>query len=218
MTRVTCYTIEGASDRQVDLPDEWFGADVNRHVMYQAVRAQRTNSRSGTASTKTRAEVRGSSAKPWRQKGTGRARAGSLRSPLWEGGGVIHGPKPKRWRERVPQQVRRVAFASALSDRAREGQVRVVELGTFEEPSTARLARAIGRWDADGKVLVLIHRADRNVLLSGRNLPKVTVKKFSDASAHDVLIHDVVAVEDGAWNTRSSPVTSRVAEGERDDG
>lgn len=218
MTRVTCYSIEGASDRQVDLPDEWFGAEVNRHVMYQAVRAQRTNSRSGTASTKTRAEVRGSSAKPWRQKGTGRARAGSLRSPLWEGGGVIHGPKPKRWRERISHRVRRAAFASALTDRAQGGRVRVVELGTFEEPSTARLARAIDRWDAEGKVLLLIRRTDRNILLSGRNLPKVTVKKFSDASAHDVLIHDVVAVEDGAWDTRPSPMASRVASGTSVDG
>ncbi len=218
MTRVTCYTVEGSSDRQVELPDEWFGAEINRHVMYQAVRAQRTNSRAGTASSKTRAEVRGSSAKPWRQKGTGRARVGSLRSPLWEGGGVIHGPKPKRWRERVPHQVRSAAFVSALSDRAQSGLVRVVELGVFEEPSTARLARAIDRWDVEGKVLLLIREAERNILLSGRNLARVTVKKFSDASAHDVLIHDVVAIEDGAWDTRSAPTSSRVAEEEHADG
>lgn len=218
MTRVTCYTIEGSSDRHVELPDEWFGAEINRHVMYQAVRAQRTNSRAGTASSKTRAEVRGSSAKPWRQKGTGRARVGSLRSPLWEGGGVIHGPRPKRWRERVPHQVRSAAFVSALSDRAQSGLVRVVELGVFEEPSTARLARAIDRWDAEGRVLLLIREAERNILLSGRNLARVTVKKFSDASAHDVLIHDVVAVEDGAWDTRSAPTSSRVGEEEHADG
>lgn len=218
MTRVTCYTTEGSSDRQVELPDEWLGVEINRHVMYQAVRAQQTNSRAGTASSKTRAEVRGSSAKPWRQKGTGRARVGSLRSPLWEGGGVIHGPKPKRWRERVPHQVRSAAFVSALSDRAQDGLVRVVELGTFEEPSTARLARAINRWDVEGKVLLLIGEADRNILLSGRNLARVTVKKFSDASAHDVLIHDVVAVEDGAWDTRPAPIKSRVAEEEQADG
>jgi large subunit ribosomal protein L4 len=130
---------------------------------------------------------------------------------------VIHGPRPKRWRERVPHQVRSAAFVSALSERARRGLVRVVELGAFEEPGTARLARAIDRWDAEGKVLLLIREADRNILLSGRNLARVTVKKFSDASAHDVLIHDVVAVEDGAWDTRSSPMKSRAEEG-RDDG
>lgn len=218
MTRVTCYTVEGSSDRQVELPEKWFGAEINRHVMYQAVRAQRTNSRAGTASSKTRAEVRGSSAKPWRQKGTGRARVGSLRSPLWEGGGVIHGPKPKRWRERVPRQVRNAAFVSALSHRAQRGLVRVVELGLFEEPSTARLARAIDRWDVEGKVLLLIREAERNILLSGRNLARVTVKKFSDASAHDVLLHDVVVVEDGAWDTRSAPTSSRVVEEGHTDG
>jgi ribosomal protein L4 len=92
----------------------------------------------------------------------------------------------------------------------------VVELGTLEEPSTARLARAIDRWDVEGKVLLLIREADRNILLSGRNLSRVTVKKFSDASAHDVLIHDVVAVEDGAWDTRPSPMTSRDEEGRAD--
>jgi ribosomal protein L4 len=94
----------------------------------------------------------------------------------------------------------------------------VVELGVFEAPSTARLARAIDRWDAEGKVLLLIREADRNILLSGRNLARVTVKKFSDASAHDVLIHDVVAVEDEAWDTRSAPIRSRVAEEEPADG
>jgi large subunit ribosomal protein L4 len=206
MAGVQVHTMAGISDRKVDLPAEWFGVEVNRHTLYQATRAQRTNDRAGTASTLTRAKVRGGGAKPWRQKGTGRARAGSIRSPLWTGGGVIFGPQPKTWRERLPKRVRQIAFASALSDRAAHGQVRVVALESFEEPRTARLAKAVAGWDtAGGKLLILTAGHDENLVLSARNLPRVTVKKFSDASALDVLLHDVVAVEDGAWSTRPVP-------------
>ena len=220
MAQVQCYTMSGASDRMVDLPDEWFGSEVNKHVLYQATRAQRTNDRAGTASTKTRAEVRGGGAKPWRQKGTGRARAGSVRSPLWPGGGVIHGPSPKRWRERPPRRVRQLAFASALSERARSGSVRVVELESFESPKTSRLAQALDRWDAPGKALLLVGGSHENLLLSGRNLARLTVKRFTDASALDVLSHDVVIVEDGAWATRPAPPTveERRAEAEAANG
>jgi large subunit ribosomal protein L4 len=206
MAGVQVHTMAGISDRKVDLPAEWFGVEVNRHTLYQATRAQRTNDRAGTASTLTRAKVRGGGAKPWRQKGTGRARAGSIRSPLWTGGGVIFGPQPKAWRERLPKRVRQIAFASALSDRAAHGQVRVVALESFEEPRTARLAKAVAGGDtAGGKLLILTAGHDENLVLSARNLPRVTVKKFSDASALDVLLHDVVAVEDGAWSTRPAP-------------
>ncbi|HUO99933.1 MAG TPA: 50S ribosomal protein L4 [Gemmatimonadota bacterium] len=208
MAEVKCYTMSGASDRAVDLPDEWFGMEISKHALYQAIRAQRTNDRAGTASTKTRAQVRGGGAKPWRQKGTGRARAGSIRSPLWTGGGIIHGPAAKRWSERPPRRVRQIAFASALTERAKSGSVRVVELETFEAPKTAMLARALERWDAPGKVLLLIARADENLLLSGRNMARLTVKRFADASALDVLSHDVVIVEEGAWDTRPAPQSS----------
>ncbi len=215
MTEATVYTMTGISDRKVTLPEAWFGVKINRNALYQATRAQRTNDRAGTASTLGRAEVRGGGAKPWRQKGTGRARAGSIRSPLWTGGGVIHGPRPKRWRERVPQRVRQIAFASALTDRAANGMVRVVALEAFEEPKTARLAKAVGGWDIEGgKVLVLTAGYDDNLALSGRNLPRVTVKQFRDASALDVLLHEVVAVEEGAWETRPVPGTDD--EGEND--
>ena len=206
MAGVQVHTMTGISDRKVDLPAEWFGVEVNRHALYQASRAQRTNDRAGTASTLTRAEVRGGGAKPWRQKGTGRARAGSIRSPLWTGGGVIFGPRPKTWRERLPKRVRQIAFASALSNRAAHGQVRVVALEAFDEPKTARLAKAVAGWETGGgKVLLLTAGQDQNLVLSGRNLPRVTVKKFRDASALDVLLHDVIAVEDGAWSTRPAP-------------
>jgi len=202
MAEASRYTMAGSASGKVQLPDEWFGAEVNKSALYQATRAQRTNDRAGTASTLTKALVRGGGAKPWRQKGTGRARAGSNRSPLWKGGGTIFGPSPKHWHEKVPQKVRRIAFASALSDKAAEGLVRVVELEAFDAPRTQRLAKALAGWDAEGKVLLLTRSYDENLYKSGRNVVRLTVKKFADASALDVLRHDVVVVEDGAWDSR----------------
>ena len=205
MAEAARYTFAGSASGKVQLPDEWFGAEVNKSAVYQATRAQRTNDRAGTASTKTRALVRGGGAKPWRQKGTGRARAGSNRSPLWKGGGTIFGPTPKNWHERVPQKVRRIAFASALSDKAAEGLVRVVELEAFDQPKTQRLVKALGGWDAEGRVLLLTRGYDDNLFRSGRNVAGLTIKKFGDASSLDVLRHDVVVVEDGAWESRPVP-------------
>lgn len=205
MAEASRYTFAGSASGKVQLPDEWFGAEVNKNALYQATRAQRTNDRAGTASTLTRALVRGGGAKPWRQKGTGRARAGSNRSPLWTGGGTTFGPLPKHWHERVPQKVRRIAFVSALSDKAADGQVRIVELEAFDAPRTQRLVKALGGWDAEGKVLFLTRAYEENLFKSGRNVAGLTIKKFADASALDVLRHDVVVVEDGAWDTRPAP-------------
>lgn len=205
MAEASRYTFTGSASGKVQLPDEWFGAEVNKNALYQATRAQRTNDRAGTASTLTRALVRGGGAKPWRQKGTGRARAGSNRSPLWTGGGTTFGPLPKHWHERVPQKVRRIAFVSALSDKAADGQVRIVELEAFDAPRTQRLVKALGGWDAEGKVLFLTRAYEENLFKSGRNVAGLTIKKFADASALDVLRHDVVVVEDGAWDTRPAP-------------
>lgn len=206
MAEARCYTLNGPADRAVELPREWFGVEVNKNALYHATRAQRTNDRAGTASTRTRAMVRGGGAKPWRQKGTGRARAGSNRSPLWTGGGTIFGPSPKRWHERVPARVRKLAFASALSDKAADEAVRVVDLEAFDAPKTARLVRALATWEAaDGKVLLLTGGLDRNLYLSARNVQRLTIKKFADASALDVISHDVVVVENGAWETRPPP-------------
>lgn len=202
MAEASRYTFAGSASGKVQLPDEWFGAEVNKSAVYQATRAQRTNDRTGTASTKTRALVRGGGAKPWRQKGTGRARAGSNRSPLWKGGGTVFGPTPKNWHERVPQKVRRIAFASALSDKAAEGLVRIVELEAFDQPKTQRLVKALSGWDAEGRVLLLTRGYDDNLFRSGRNVARLTIKKFSDASSLDVLRHDVLVVEDGAWESR----------------
>jgi large subunit ribosomal protein L4 len=207
MAEVTCFGMDGEGRGAVELPAQWFGAEINKHALYQATRAEMTNQRAGTASTLTRAEVRGGGAKPWRQKGTGRARAGSIRSPLWTGGGVIHGPRPKTWHEKVPQKLKRMAFASALTDKAREGAVRIVELEPFEEPKTKRLIEALGRWDAaDGrKTLFLTVAFDDRLYRSARNVRWLSIKRFADASALDVIMHQVIVVENGSWETRGAP-------------
>lgn len=203
MAEAKRYGLDGDAGTTVDLPDDWFGARINKHALYQVTRAEKTNMRAGTAHTRTRAEIRGGGAKPWRQKGTGRARAGSIRSPLWTGGGTIFGPRTKKWKERVPRKLRRLAFRSALSQRAKEGAVRVVELETLDRPQTGRLVKAIDGWEVDGRLLLLTREYDETLALSGRNVPWLTVKKFADASPLDVIRHDVIAVEDGAWEARN---------------
>ncbi len=214
MAEAKRYTMSGGAGSTVELPEDWFGVRVNKHAIYQATRAQKTNDRAGTASTRTRAELRGGGAKPWRQKGTGRARAGSNRSPLWVGGGTIFGPRPKNYRERVPRKMRQLAFRSALSQRAADGAVRVVEFEAFEAPKTARLVKAIAGWEAEGKVLFLTAAYDENLFKSGRNVPGLTFKKFGDASALDVLRHDVIVVEDGAWAGRPGDAADEAATAE----
>lgn len=204
MVEARVYDASGPEGGAITLPEEWFGGPVNKDALYQAIQAQKTNERAGKASTKTRAEMRGGGAKPWRQKGTGRARVGSIRSPLWTGGGTIFGPKPKRWHHRVPSKVRRIAFVSALSQRAEDGAVRVVRLEPFDAPKTQRLVKVVRGCEVEGKVLLLTAGFDEDLTLSGRNVPWLTVKQFKDASALDVLRHDVVVVEDGAWTTRGA--------------
>jgi large subunit ribosomal protein L4 len=160
---------------QVDAPGTIFDVQVNVPVMHEAVRAELAAARAGTHSTKTRAEVRGGGRKPWRQKGTGRARHGSIREPQWVGGGVAHGPKPRDYSMRINKKLRALALRSALTDRAREGQVVVVDLPSFPEPETRRAVELLGRWGATGKtLLVLGHPGEQaNVWKSFRNLPNV---------------------------------------------
>src|SRR5947207_8225733 len=147
MSQLTMKTATGGDGGTVELPDELFGITPNVAVMHQVVTAQLAAARSGTHSTKTRAEVRGGGAKPWRQKGTGRARHGSIRAPQWRGGGVAHGPKPRDYSQRTPKKMIRLALRSALSDRASESKVIVVDDWGITEPSTkggVRLLEALG--------------------------------------------------------------------------
>ena len=178
---------------KVSLPDP-FTARVNDWVLFDQVVSQRATQRRGTASTKERGEVRGGGKKPWKQKGTGRARAGSSRSPIWRGGGTTFGPRPRSYEYRLPKQARRTALVSALSQKARDGQVRVVEGIRFEEPKTKRMRELLGNLDVQGSVLVVIGDRDANVELSARNLPRVLVLPVHGLNVYDILRHETLLI------------------------
>src|SRR2546425_1084974 len=180
------------------LPEQFDGT-VNQPALYHAVRALLNNRRHGTHDTKTRGEVSGGNQKPWRQKGTGRARQGSTRAPNWPGGGKVFGPTPRSYRTGIPRKVRRLARRSALNARAREGRIYVIESLEFDVPKTSRMAELLGQLELAGrKVLVLTQEHRPAVYLSGRNIPGVEVMRYADASAYDVMWADALLVEEGA--------------------
>lgn len=195
--QVTWYTSTGeARPESATLPEGTFDGTVNEDALHQVVRAALANQRQGTASTKTRGQVRGGSRKPWRQKGTGRARAGTIRSPLWRGGGVVFGPHPRGHDLRVPKKLRRLATRSALNARAAEGALAVIESIELEAPSTKKVAELLDAVEAAGKnVLLLTDGTKRSVYLSTRNIPGVLVRPWGEVSAYDVLWSDLVLVE-----------------------
>jgi large subunit ribosomal protein L4 len=194
------YSANGARHKSAfALPADLFDGTVHEPVLHQAIKTFLANQRQGTAKTKTRSFISGGNQKPWRQKGTGRARQGSIRSPLWRGGGTVFGPIPRDYRAELPRKVRQLARRSALNARAREGSLLVVEAMQFEAPKTSQLAGLLDKLGLEGKkVLVLSNGLNRNLYLSGRNLPSAQVMSFSDASAYDVLWSDAVVVEQTA--------------------
>jgi large subunit ribosomal protein L4 len=183
-----------ASRTSVELDEAYFEVQPNTAVMHQVVTAQLAARRAGSQSTKTRAEVRGGGAKPWRQKGTGRARQGSIRSPHWRGGGVTHAPKPRSYRQRTPKKMIRLALASALSDRHADGRVVVLDSWGIDTPSTKAAVELLGKLKVDGRVLVVLSRdeADVPVWKSLRNLQHVHVLTAGELNAYDVLVSDWV--------------------------
>lgn len=194
------YSSAGAKrDAKFALPAEYFDGTVNEPVLHQAVKVYLNNQRQGTHMTKTRSFVSGGNQKPWKQKGTGRARQGSTRAPHWRGGGIVFGPSPRDYRTDIPRKVKQLARKSALNARAREGAVHVVERLAFRAPKTAQLVDLLGSLGVAGrKALVLTAGHNTNAYLSGRNLPGVEVMAYPDASAYDILWSDVVVVEEGA--------------------
>ena len=181
------------------LPADYFDGTVNEPVLHQAVKVYLNNQRQGTAKTKTRSFVSGGNQKPWKQKGTGRARQGSTRAPHWRGGGIVFGPIPRDYRTDMPRKVKQLARKSALNARAREGALHVVERFAFRGPKTAQLAGLLASLGLDGrKILVLTAAANEAVYLSGRNLPAVEVLPYPEAAAYDILWSEAVVVEEGA--------------------
>lgn len=201
MASVTILTQSGKSAGSTDLADAVFGVEPNMPVMHQVVTAQLAAKRAGTHSTLTRREVRGGGAKPWRQKGTGRARAGSSNSPNWRGGGVAHGPKPRDYGQKTPKKMIKLALASALSDRAADGNVLVVDKWEFDTPKTKDAVAALAAIGAEGKVLVVLGDGDAAAWKSFRNLTNVHCLHVGELNTYDVLNADIVVFTEATLPT-----------------
>ena len=186
------FDAAGKAKGEVTLESAVFGIEPNVPVMHQVVTAQLAAARAGTHNTKTRAEVRGGGRKPWRQKGLGRARHGSSRSPIWSGGGVAHGPKPRDYSQRTPKKMKRLALRSALSTRAAAGQVRVVDQFDWAEPKTKRAVGLLDAIDAGPKVLLVLGAGDGTARRSFRNLAGVVVNESGQVNTYDVIWADSV--------------------------
>ncbi len=190
------------------LPAETFDGRVHEPSLHQAVRAYLNNQRQGTAATKTRSFVSGGNQKPWKQKGTGRARQGSIRAPHWRGGGTVFGPHPRDYRTELPRKAKQLARHSALNARAAEGRLIVVERLQFEKPRTAWMAELLARLELAGKkTLILTHGVNEAVYLSGRNIQSVRVMPFAEAAAYDILWAETIVAEEGAITGEVPEVT-----------
>jgi large subunit ribosomal protein L4 len=192
------YAADGTANGTVDLNADIFGIEPNKDVMHQVVTAQLAAKRAGTHSTKTRAEVRGGGRKPWAQKGLGRARHGSIRSPQWAGGGIAHGPKPRDYSQRTPKKMRRLALRSALSVRASEGQIKVVEsFDAWDTPKTKNATSLLAAMGTTGKVLLIAEDHERTAIKSFRNIEGVIAHNLGQANTYDVLWADTIIMSKG---------------------
>jgi large subunit ribosomal protein L4 len=193
------YSADGKNQGTVELNADIFGIEPNTAVMHQVVTAQLAAARAGTHSTKTRSEVRGGGRKPWRQKGLGRARHGSIRSPQWVGGGVAHGPKPRDYSQRTPKKMKRLALRSALSVRAAAGKIKVVEtFDVWDEPKTKNAISLLDAMSVKGKVLLLVENQEKIASKSFRNLQSVTACSVGQANTYDVLWADTIVMSQGS--------------------
>ena len=206
MSKVDIKKSDGGKSGTVVLDEDIFGIEPNVAVMHQVVNAQLATKRSGTHSTKTRAEVRGGGAKPWKQKGTGRARAGSSRIPHWRGGGIALGPKPRDYSQRTPKKMKRLALRSALSDRASSNSVYVVDAWEFETPSTKAAKTALEAIGAEGKALIVTDLQDENTEKSFRNLSNVNVLSSDQLNVFDILVSDSIV-----FTKNNLPTTNQVS-------
>ncbi len=190
---------DGQNAGQVELPDEVFGIEPHEHAMHLAVRVYLSNQRQGTHKTKTRTEVSGGGKKPWKQKGRGTARSGSSRSPVWVGGGTVHGPKPHLYKLDLPKKVRRLARKSAFSLRLQENNLTVVEDLMFAEIKTKQMATVVKALNLDQqKTLFLVADNEKNVVCSARNLPLLTTSVADKVSTYDILRHKKLLVSKSA--------------------
>jgi large subunit ribosomal protein L4 len=189
---------EGAKAGTVELPEGAFGGEVHGSVLHQALLRQLAGARQGTHDTKTRGEVSGGGRKPYRQKGTGRARQGSIRAPQWRGGGTIFGPTPRSHAQSMPRKQRRLALRSALAARAADGAIQVVKQLEYEQPKTAKLATFLDKVEAGRRVLLVLSEHSENVELSARNIPQLKLVLASNLSVRDLLTAETVVFTQGA--------------------
>ena len=196
------WNIDGSKTGEtVDLSPAVFGIKPNDQAIYEAVTAHLANARQGTHKTKTRGEVSGGGKKPWKQKHTGRARSGSIRNPVWVGGGTIFGPRPHEYEKKVNSKVKTLAKKSALSYKAKDSSVMVVEDFTLDESKTKRVVEILNSLGLkEKKVLVLLSKGDKNVSLASRNMPKVFVNDAAGASVYEILNNDVILFQKSALN------------------
>ena len=179
---------------EIELRDDIFAAPVSEPLMHQALVRQQANARLGTHSTLTRGEVRGSTRKIYRQKGTGRARHGSVKVNLWPGGGVVHGPKPRSYRQKMPRKMRRAAYRSALTVKARQGQVVVLDALEMDAPKTRDMVQILARLGLEGRVLIMLPEKNENVEKSARNLPDVKTLRAGYLNIRDLLGYDTLVL------------------------
>jgi len=189
MPKVALYNREGSQVGEIQLNDEIFGIEPNESVVHEAVLVQQASLRHGTSSTKSRGEVRGGGRKPWRQKGTGRARVGTIRSPLWRGGAIIFGPKPRDFSYSIPKKKRRLALKSVLSAKVLDGELIILDELSFEQPKTKEMVKVLDALKAS-KAMVVTAELDENVIKSARNIPGVTPSIASGLNVYDILNHD----------------------------
>ncbi|NQU95057.1 MAG: 50S ribosomal protein L4 [Candidatus Omnitrophica bacterium] len=192
VNKIPLFSSKGKKLNSMELNKDVFNGKSNNALLYQLLRMYNANKRKGTASTKTRGEVRGSGKKPWRQKGTGRARVGSKRNPVWRGGGIAFGPHPRDFRYSVPKKMKRKAFISSLNAKLKAGKVVAIEDLVLENPKTKNVSGLLKSLNITAKVLLLVQKIDKNLLLASRNVEKLTLKKIAEATALDVLSNDRV--------------------------
>ncbi|MDI3508226.1 MAG: large subunit ribosomal protein [Clostridiales bacterium] len=187
MPKVPVYNIEGQQVAEIELKDEIFGIEVNEAALHQVVQMQLANKRQGTQSAKTRGEVRGGGRKPWRQKGTGRARQGSIRAPQWIKGGVVFAPKPRDYSYTLPKKLRRLAMKSALTSKVRDNELIVLDNISIEQPKTKEMFRILRNLKADRKVLMVLPEKDEIIQKSSRNIPGVKTALVNTLNVYDIL-------------------------------
>jgi large subunit ribosomal protein L4 len=198
MAKVKVFNMQASEVGQINLPDELFAVDYNEALIHEVVVAYNANQRQGTKSTLTRSEVRGHAKKPWRQKGTGRARQGSTKGPQWRGGGVVFAPKPRDFSKKVNKQKKRYALLSALSTKIKQNEVVILDKFAFESPKTKQAQEFVDAFKFSKSVLVINDKNDKNVLLATANIPSLNVEEAENINVYDIISNKNIVLTESA--------------------